>query len=204
MIKPGNNLLIESSDYSATESLLAIAIRESCPHRVFTSALVKSWIRPLLLEHYSLQREYDQFVMICTQPSTGGEGRWALPQDFEALQAYAIAYSTERGSGSLNYDWDSLIKQRVIAVLENRGQIASIVRYSTTKRDAFIIAPFTFSKFRRQGFAQKLLAFLIGELLKEYSAVKVWVDEDNFPACALYHSLGFQQVGHCYTGYFTS
>lgn len=202
MMKPGNNLLLESSNCSTAEYLFAIATASCCPKRVFTSSRVKEWIRPILLKHYSLEREYDQLVMICTKPPIGGEGRWALPQDKEALESYASAYLAERGSGSLNHNWDNLIQQRLIAVIEHDGHVVSVVRYSSTKHNAFIIAPFTFPKFRRQGFAQKLLAFFASELLKEYPSVKLWVDEDNVAATTLYCSLGFKQVGRCYTGYF--
>ena len=100
MIKPENNLKIESSDYSAAESLLAVATAHSCPHRIFTSSQVKSWIRPLLIKHYSLTREYDQFVMIWTQPTIGAVGKWLLPEHKETLQISAQAYLEERGSGS--------------------------------------------------------------------------------------------------------
>jgi len=35
-------------------------------------------------------------------------------------------------------------------------------------------------------------------------AVKLWVDDDNWGAIALYKSLGFQPIGSHYTGYFTN
>jgi predicted GNAT family acetyltransferase len=77
---------------------------------------------------------------------------------------------------------DDWIQKRTIAVLEDENHIVSVVRYTTTRRDAFAIAPFTFSQFRRQGFARKLLAFLIGELLEAYPRVKLWVNTDNLEA----------------------
>jgi ribosomal protein S18 acetylase RimI-like enzyme len=75
------------------------------------------------------------------------------------------------------------------------------VRYITTRRDALIIAPFTFAQFRRQGFGSKLLAFLVGELLQVYPRVRLWVNEDNIGAIGLYKSLGFQIIGKSYAGY---
>ncbi|BAY29370.1 hypothetical protein NIES2107_12130 [Nostoc carneum NIES-2107] len=202
MAKPGNtNLLIESCNYSTAKSLLTIAAAQGCPQKVCTSGRVKNWIRPMLLQQYLSAREYDQLVMVCNQTPPGAEGRWAIPQDKPALQAYAEAYLKERGSGSLNHDWDNLIEKRAIAVLEHENQIVSVVRYITTKRDALVIAPFTFAKFRRHGFARKLLAFLIEELLHIYPRVRLWVDENNIEAIKLYQSLDFHIIGKCYSGY---
>jgi GNAT superfamily N-acetyltransferase len=202
MMKPGNtNLLIESCNYDTAKSLLTIATTRGCPQKVSTSFQVKNWIRPLLLQQYSWEREYEQYVMVCSQTPFGGEGQWAIPQDKKALQAYAEAYLAERGTGSLNHPWDDWIQKRSTAVLEYENQIVSVVRYITTGRDALVIAPFTFPEFRRQGFARKILAFLVGELLQVYSRVRLWVDEDNIGAIGLYKSLGFQVIDKCYSGY---
>lgn len=203
MAKPGNtNVSIESSDYSTTEALFSLIQSRGCPQRVFTSGQTKTWIHPFLIQYYSLQREYDQAVMICTQPVGAGEGRWAVPEDKPALQRYAEAYLAERRAGSLDYPWDDWIRQRRVAVLERNGEIVAIVRQSRTLQDAIVVAPFTFPPFRRQGFAHRLLTFFVQEMLQEYRAVKLWVDHDNVGAIALYHSLGFRHLGDCYTGYF--
>jgi predicted GNAT family acetyltransferase len=125
--------------------------------------------------------------MICSQTPPNAEGRWAIPQDKPFLQAYAAAYLAERRTGSLNHPWDDWIQKRSIAVLEHENQIVSVVRYITTRCDAIIIAPFTFSQFRKQGFARKLLAFLVGELLQVYPRMLHLVrSAGNQP----YHHLG--------------
>jgi predicted GNAT family acetyltransferase len=120
------------------------------------------------------------------------------------LQAYATAYLAERGSGSLDYPWDTWIQQRRIAVLEQDGQLVSVVRRGETINCAIVVAPFTFPQFRRQGFARRLLAFFTQEMLQEFPAVKLWVDQDNTAAIALYRSLNYRWVGACYTGYFAA
>lgn len=204
MAKPGNlNLSLESSDRQTAESLLALARSHGCPRRVATSISVKNWLRPWLLQHYLLEREHNPPVMLCTQVPSGGEGRWAAPQDKPALQAYAEAYRAERGSGSLTQDWDDLIQRKQVAVVESEEQLVSVVKRSSTVNQAIAVGLFTFPQFRNRGFARRLLAFFTQEMLKEYAAVKLWVDEDNVGAIALYQALGFQQIGSCYTGYFS-
>jgi ribosomal protein S18 acetylase RimI-like enzyme len=204
MAKPGNvNLSLESSDRQTAESLLTLAQSHGCPRRVATSSPVKDWLRPLLLQHYLLEREHNPLVMLCTQVPGGGNGRWAAPQDKPALQAYAEAYRAERGSGSLTQDWDDLIQRKQVAVLEHEEQIVSVVKRGSTLHHAIVVGTFTFPPFRKRGFARRLLAFFTQEMLEEYAAVKLWVDEDNVGAIALYHALGFQQIGSCYTGYFS-
>ncbi len=198
------NASLEASDRITAQMLFKVLQSRGVPKRVFTSKHVKNWVHPLLLENYRLCREYDQIVMICTEVPNGGEGRWAKPEDKEWLQAYEAAYIAERGSGSLNRNWDLLIAAKQIAVLEKNGEIVSVVkRGRDTTKYAGIFAPLTFAKYRRQGFGYKLLAFFIGELLQERPAVHLWLDEDNTVALALYNSLGFQQIGQCYTGYFS-
>lgn len=204
MAKPGNaNLSLESSDRQTAESLLTLALSQGCPRRIATSSAVKDWLRPWLLQHYLLEREHNPLVMLCKQVPSGGEGRWAIPQDKPVLQAYAEAYRAERGSGSLTQDWDDLIQRKQVAVVESEEELVSVVKRSSTVHQAIAVGLFTFPPFRNRGFARRLLAFFTQEMLKEYAAVKLWVDENNVGAIALYQALGFQQIGSCYTGYFS-
>ena len=96
-----------------------------------------------------------------------------------------------------------MIQRKQVAVLEHEEQIVSVVKRGSTVHHAIVVGTFTFPPFRKRGFARRLLAFFTQEMLEEYAAVKLWVDEDNVGAIALYHALGFQQIGSCYTGYFS-
>ena len=207
MAQSGNAVIaLESSDQLTAEQLFKLSLPQGLPHKIQTSSQVKQWLRPRLLQHYSLEREHDSLVMVCTQAPDGGAGRWALPQDKPALQAYAEAYLAERGSGNLNQNWDDLIQQKRIAILEHQKQIVAVVKWGATLHQAIVVGIFTFPKFRRRGFAQRLMTFLIQKILEEssYPAIKLWVDSDNLKAIALYNSLGFQEMGTFYSGYFSS
>lgn len=205
MAQAGNTIIsLESSDRQTAEQLFQLTQSQGPPCKIQTSSQVKRWLRPSLLRHYSLEREYNSLVMVCTQSLQGGAGRWALPRDKPTLQAYADAYLAERGTGNSNQNWDDLIQQKRIAVLEHQEQLVAVVKWGTALRHVIVTGVFTFPQFRRQGFARRLMSFLIYELLQEasYPAVKLWVDDDNFNAIALYKSLGFQEVGDFYSGYF--
>ncbi len=204
LLRPHNaELLIEAGNASITTTLFKTLALQDCPRRVFTSGQVKPWLKPLLLDNFALVREHDQLVMTCQRPPSNGQGRWATQHDRSTLDRYAQAYLAERGSGNPFLDWTPLLEQKRVAVLEECDRIVSFVKRGRhTPQYARVLAPFTFSEYRRKGYAYKLLAFFVGELLRERSAVHLFVDDDNFPAIALYQSLGFQPAGHCYTAYF--
>ncbi len=206
MINSRNTQVSFDCNEITTKTLFSLVKKCGFPNKIITSMQAKQWIRPLFLEHLQLEREYNQLVMVCTKPLSNSKDnsktRWATLQDKPTLIAYEQAYITERGNGNINRDWNSFIKKRQIAVLEYSGEIVSVIRYTPVSNYALIIAPFTFPKFRKQGFARQLLTFLTQELLQEYTALKLWVDEDNIAAIALYNSVNFQQIGSCYTGYF--
>lgn len=202
LARPNNtNVILECRDRATTKHLFEVMRSRGCPHQVVASGEVKEWLRPLLVQHYALQREHDQQVMVCTQPPAGGEGRWAQPADKPALQAYAEAYLAERGSGSTTLNWDELIQERRVAVLEHNSQIVSAVKQGVSLSHPIVVGTFTFAPFRQQGFGRRLLAFFVTELLHDHAAVKLWVDQDNTAAIALYRSLGFCAIGSCYTSY---
>jgi hypothetical protein len=80
--KPGFFGLVENgARCEIAKFLLKEATQRSSPQQICSSFQTKNWIRPLLLQQYSLQREYDQFVMVCNQIPLSGVGRWSVSQD---------------------------------------------------------------------------------------------------------------------------
>lgn len=206
LLKPNHQeLLLEANNDSTTKALFEAINLQECPKRVFTSGQVKPWLKPLLMERFTLVREHEQLVMTCHEPLQNGRGRWATQDDLAALEAYGQAYLAERRRGNPATDPMALINQKKVAVLEVGDRIVSVVkRGQHTPQYARVLAPFTFAEYRRQGYGRQLLAFFISELRQERPAVHLFVDDDNVAAIALYQSLGFQTIGRCYTAYFES
>jgi len=204
MASPDNQRVsLAGRDSITTETLLSLVQARGCPQRIATSLPSRDWVRSHLLRDYQLQREHISLTMVCTQVPAEGQGRWATPEDKPALQAYLEANQAERGIRIVPHDWDALIQQKRVAVLEHGGQVVSVMKRGSTLHHGMIVGAFTFAPYRRQGFGRQLLSFVLRELFQEFSAVKLWVDDDNWGAIALYKSLGFQPIGSHYTGYFS-
>ncbi|MEM9818223.1 MAG: hypothetical protein AAF827_17680, partial [Cyanobacteria bacterium P01_D01_bin.6] len=60
-------IALESSDQLTAEQLFKLTQPQGPPHKLQASSQVKHWLRPGLLQHYSLEREHDSLVMVCTQ-----------------------------------------------------------------------------------------------------------------------------------------
>ena len=203
---PGRQWYLQSDDESAVIALAQSvgSAGDDWPAKVMTSATVKVSLRPWLLAlrgPRSIAREHNLVAMVCRIPCGPGDGRWATPADREALERYQLAYNAER-STSLHSDWNTLLSRHAVAVLEDDGRVVAAVRRTAdTIYYATVANIWTAPTCRRQGFAARLMAFLIDAILAERPAVHILVDEDNGAAMALYRSLGFIEVGRAYMAY---
>ncbi len=196
------NVSLIGSDPTTCQALFALVQARKGLYRVALSQRSRDCLLPHLLQHYHLDQFHTSLIMKCTEPPPGGAGRWATPQDKPALQAYIEAVWKARNVQGNQPNWDILIQQQRIAVLDHQGQVVSIAKRGATAHEGAVVGMFTFTPFRQQGFAKRLLTFLLRHLLRDYPTVKLWTDEDNHAAIALYESVGFQTVGAMFTGYF--
>jgi ribosomal protein S18 acetylase RimI-like enzyme len=204
---PGGQWFLEADSFGATSDLVtdvgALAASAGCwPAKLTASGALKPWLRPLLAgQGVAPVREHDLLAMVCSQSSTGGEGRWAREADRPALERYQELYNAERRT-AIAPDWGRVLERQTVAVLEEAGRIVAVVkRTAGTTRYATIGGTWTDPAHRGRGLAKRLTAFLVAALLADRPTVHLIVDDDNTAAIALYRSLGFEQVGSCYMAY---
>jgi len=199
---PGGQWFLEADTAAATLELAELVEQgPKGPTRVTTSGKVKDWLRPWLLCRGAITREHDQLAMSCRATVAAGDGRWATPNDREALDEYQAAYNSERGTAT-EPDWDALIAGRMVAVLEDgRRIVAALKRTGDTGHYATIGGTWTHPDYRGRGLATRLTAFMTVALLQERPAVHLIVDDDNRAAIAVYRAVGFREVGRCYMAY---
>ena len=202
---PGGQWFVEATGPDAAGRLVSAVLASDSalwPAKVTASGAVKAWLRPRLLECGAVvNREHDLLAMACDKPPGGAAGRWADMSDHPALERYQAAYNEERRTATAP-DWSAILSRRAVAVLEEDGRLVAVVkRTGDTTRYATIGGTWTAPFCRRRGLAQRLTAFIVGELLLERPAVHLVVDDDNAAAIALYRSLGFKETGACYMAY---
>ena len=183
----------------ATKALFALVHDRGHFQKIALSCASRDWIRPILLQTYQIGHEQQSLIMLCHKRPDSGRGRWARSEDIPALKAYMTAHEAEQGIQHIHFSWDKLIQQRRLAVLEHEGQIVSLIRWNATHRHGMVAGTSTLAPFCRRGFAKQLLQFLLADLFQSYSAVKLWVNESNLGAIALYKSVGFQTIGSFYS-----
>jgi predicted GNAT family acetyltransferase len=203
VVTPAGLWFLESANALAAQKLVSQICRIKCPRKITVSEQVATWIRSTLVKNSQLVREHKLLAMRCSKTFNNIDGRWASLADIDTLQCYQNAYNSERKT-SIQPNWENLLTNRQVAVLERDGHIVSVIkRCGMTTRYACIGGTFTFHNYRRRGFATQLIKFTIAELLRERSFVHLMVDDDNLAAIGLYHSLSFQEIGKCYMAYLT-
>lgn len=186
---------------SFSAGLLCSELLELQPSRIVTTSFGRDMLRSMMGHQMSILREYDQSVMVCSHRLPQASGRFAMTSDIPRLIEYQHLYNQERLVDERS-DWNVLIQQAKVVVHEVDGQIVSIVRFGIeTHRLVSIGGTYTFSEYRRQGYAERVLAFAINQIVESGRIAHLIVDIDNFPAIKLYHQMGFEDIGSSYVGY---
>jgi len=182
-------------------ALLCTSILQLQPRRIVTTAIGRDLLHAEIKQKGCILREYDQWIMVCSRQFSEAQGRLAEPSDIARLNEYQHQYNNER-SVNETPDWEALIQQEKIIVLEADQQIISIVRLGIeTDRLVSIGGTYTFPAYRRKGFAERILQFAVNRIVATGRIAHLIVDIDNTPAVTLYRQMGFECVESSYIAY---
>ncbi|MDA3558952.1 GNAT family N-acetyltransferase [Acinetobacter sp. AOR15_HL] len=186
---------------ASSGALLCTSILELQPHRIVTTAIGRDLLNAQIKQKGHILREYDQSIMVCSRQFSQAQGRLAELSDIARLNEYQHQYNDER-SVNETPDWESLIQQEKIIVLEADDQIVSVVRLGIeTDRLISIGGTYTFPAYRRKGFAERVLQFAVNRIVATGRIAHLIVDIDNTPAVTLYRQMGFECVESSYIAY---
>ncbi|ENX47486.1 hypothetical protein F886_00415 [Acinetobacter sp. NIPH 542] len=186
---------------ASSGALLCTSILELQPHRIVTTAIGRDLLHAEIKQKGHILREYDQWIMVCSRQFSQAQGRLAELSDIARLIEYQHQYNHERSVNEAP-DWESLIQQEKIIVLEADEQIISIVRLGIeTDRLVSIGGTYTFPAYRRKGFAERVLQFAVNRIVATGRIAHLIVDIDNTPAVTLYRQMGFEYVESSYIAY---
>jgi ribosomal protein S18 acetylase RimI-like enzyme len=186
---------------TSSGALLCTSILELQPHRIVTTAIGRDLLHAEIKQKGHILREYDQWIMVCSRQFSQAQGRLAELSDIARLIEYQHQYNHERSVNEAP-DWESLIQQEKIIVLEADEQIISIVRLGIeTDRLVSIGGTYTFPAYRRKGFAERVLQFAVNRIVATGRIAHLIVDIDNTPAVTLYRQMGFECVESSYIAY---
>ncbi|AXI04726.1 GNAT family N-acetyltransferase [Aquirhabdus parva] len=187
-------------DASAAGALFP-AILDLRPCRIVTSSMGRDLLRSKVVPRAHFVREYDQWVMVSARRFPQASGRMAIASDIARLVEYQHQYNEERSVDDAP-NWETLVAQEKVAVVDTDGQIVSVVRFGIeTDRMVSIGGTYTFPAYRRRGFAERVLEFAVDRIVTAGRTAHLIVDIDNEPAVALYRRMGFECVGSSYVGY---
>ncbi len=186
---------------ASSGALLCTSILELQPRRIVTTAIGRDLLHAEIKQKGRILREYDQWIMVCSRQFSEVQGRLAELSDIARLKEYQHQYNNER-SVNETPDWESLIQQERIIVLEADQQIVSIVRLGIeTDRLVSIGGTYTFPAYRRKGFAERVLKFAVNRIIETGRIAHLIVDIDNTPAVTLYRQMCFESVESSYIAY---
>lgn len=201
VIVTGGTCFWVPSKTSSSGASLCTSILELQPHRIVTTAIGRDLLHAQIKPKGHILREYDQWIMICSRQFSQAQGRLAELSDIARLSEYQHQYNDERSVNEAP-DWESLIQQEKIIVLEADEQIVSIVRLGIeTDRLVSIGGTYTFPTYRRKGFAERILQFAVNRIVATGRIAHLIVDIDNTPAVTLYRQMGFECVESSYIAY---
>lgn len=188
-------------EQSSFAGSLCSAIFELQPRRIVTTPFGRDLLHTHIGHQVSILREYDQWIMVSTRRFPQTSSRLAITSDIPRLVEYQYFYNQERSVDEVP-DWESLIQQAKVVVHEFDRQIVSIVRFGIeTHRLVNIGGTYTFPAYRRQGYAESVLAFAVNQIVESGRTAHLVVDVDNTSAIELYRQMGFECIGSSYVGY---
>lgn len=201
VIVTGGTCFWVPSKISSSGASLCTSILELQPRRIVTNAIGRDLLHAEIKQKGRILREYDQWIMICSRQFSEAQGRLAERSDITRLNEYQHQYNKER-SVNETPDWESLIQQEKIIVLEADDQIISVVRLGIeTDRLISIGGTYTFPAYRRKGFAERVLQFAVNRIVATGRIAHLIVDIDNTPAFTLYRQMGFECIESSYIAY---
>lgn len=188
-------------EQSDSARLLGSEMFKLQPSRIVTTSFGGEILPSMLTDQVNLLQGYEQWIMVREFQLPQAEGRMATRSDIPRLVEYQHLYNQER-SVAETPDWELLIQQAKVAVYEIEGQIVSIVRFGIeTSRLVNLGGTYTFPGYRRQGYAARVLAFVVNQIIDRGRMAHLIVDRDNHSAVALYRQIGFKSIGSSYVGY---
>ena len=201
VILAGGTCFWVPAEKSSSGALLCTSILELQPRRIVTTAIGRDLLNAQIKQKGHILREYDQWIMVCSLQFSQAQGRLAELSDIFRLNEYQHQYNKERSVNEAP-NWESLIQQQKIIVLEADEQIVSIVRLGIeTDRLVSIGGTYTFPAYRRKGFAERVLKFAVNRIVATGRIAHLIVDVDNTPAVTLYRQMGFECIESSYIGY---
>ena len=132
------------------------------------------------------------------------ECRYSTTRDIDALvPAAAAMHKEEVGIDPLERDAagyrerirELFEKNRSVIRVHDRTIVAKCEYSAVTPEAVQLMGVWTHPRYRRRGFGRELLREVCGHLCRNGKAVTLFVNDFNYPAVALYESLGFEPIG---------